>query len=55
MCVFYLAYLDGVAEQGVEVGFAFVPGQELLQTARGEVLHDQLNGLTTYKRRETLI
>lgn len=49
----YLAYLDGVAEQSAEVGIFLVPGQIILQTAKWNILHDQLISLTTYKQTHT--
>lgn len=45
----YLAYLDRVAEQSAEGGIFLVPGQIILQTAKWNILHDQLISLTTYK------
>lgn len=48
MC--YLAYLGSVAEQGAEAGLAFVSGQVVLQTPQWKILHDQFNGLATYKQ-----
>lgn len=46
----YLAYLHGVAEQSLEAGHFLVPGEILLQAAKGDILHDQLVSPATYKQ-----